>query len=88
MADINGLVQERRNSGALAMELRLSGSNPSIWCFDYKLHIFVNHVFHSFLLQHFMSFLHEAIDMVFLIMNYIFLSIMFFIAFNFKTLIF
>ena len=28
---INGLVQERRNSSALAMELRLSCTNPSIW---------------------------------------------------------
>ena len=26
--DINGLVQERRNSSALAMELRLSCTNP------------------------------------------------------------
>ena len=32
MADINGLVQERRNSSALAMELRLSCTNLSIWC--------------------------------------------------------
>ena len=28
--DIDGLVQERRNSNALAMELRLSRINPSI----------------------------------------------------------
>ena len=28
---INGLVQERRNSSALAMELRLSYTDPSIW---------------------------------------------------------
>ena len=28
---IDGLVQERRNSSALAMELRLSCINPSIW---------------------------------------------------------
>ena len=28
---IDGLVQERRNSSALAMELRLSWTNPSIW---------------------------------------------------------
>ena len=27
---IDGLVQERRNSSALAMELRLSCANPSI----------------------------------------------------------
>ena len=27
---INGLVQERRNSSALAMELRISCTNPSI----------------------------------------------------------
>ena len=30
-ADINGLVQERRNSSALAMELRLSCTNASTW---------------------------------------------------------
>ena len=30
-ADIDGLVQERRNSSALAMELRLSCTNSSIW---------------------------------------------------------
>ena len=29
--DIDGLVQERRHSSALAVELRLSCSNPSIW---------------------------------------------------------
>ena len=29
--DIDGLVQKRRNSSALAMELRLSSTNPSIW---------------------------------------------------------
>ena len=29
--DIHGLVQERRNSSALAMELRLSCTNPSIY---------------------------------------------------------
>ena len=29
--DMNGLVQERRNSSALAMELRLSCTNPSIY---------------------------------------------------------
>ena len=30
-AHIEGLVQERRNSSALAMELRLSCTNPSIY---------------------------------------------------------
>ena len=30
-ANIDGLVQERRNSSALAMELRLSCTNQSIW---------------------------------------------------------
>ena len=30
--NIDGLVQERRNSSVLAMELRLSCTNPSIWC--------------------------------------------------------
>ena len=29
---INGLVQERFNSSVLAMGLRLSCTNPSIWC--------------------------------------------------------
>ena len=29
--DLDELVQERRNSSALAMELRLSCTNPSIW---------------------------------------------------------
>ena len=29
----DGLVQERGNSSALAMELRLSFTNPSIWCY-------------------------------------------------------
>ena len=28
---IDGLVQESRNSGVLAMELRLSWTNPSLW---------------------------------------------------------
>ena len=31
MAYIDGLVQERRNSIANALELRLSCTNPSIW---------------------------------------------------------
>ena len=35
-----GLVQERRNSSALAMELRISCTNPSIWSsFDMEMHI-------------------------------------------------
>ena len=29
--NLDGLVQERRNSSALAMELCLSCTNPSIW---------------------------------------------------------
>ena len=29
--DIDQLVQERRNSSVLAMELRLSSTNPSMW---------------------------------------------------------
>ena len=32
---IDGLVQERRNSIANALELRLSGTNPSIWWFRF-----------------------------------------------------
>ena len=32
MGNIDGLVQDRRNPGVLAMELRLSCTNPSIWC--------------------------------------------------------
>ena len=37
--DINGLMQERRNSIANALELRLSGTNPSIWgvCCKFKV---------------------------------------------------
>ena len=31
---IDGLVQERRNSSALAMGLRLSCTNPSIWIYQ------------------------------------------------------
>ena len=31
----DGLVQERRNSHALAMELHLSCTNPSTWCLYY-----------------------------------------------------
>ena len=34
MDNIDGLVQERRNSSALAMELRLSCTNPSIYVTD------------------------------------------------------
>ena len=37
---IDGLVQEIRNSSALAMELRLSCTNPSIWDLD------VHHLYH------------------------------------------
>ena len=33
---IDGLVQEKRNSSALAMELRLSCTNPSMWMMSYK----------------------------------------------------
>ena len=29
---VDGLVQERRSSNALAMELRLSCTNPSLYC--------------------------------------------------------
>ena len=29
---IDGLVQERRNSIGISLELRLSCTNPSIWC--------------------------------------------------------
>ena len=40
---IDGLVQERRNSSALAMELRLSCTNPSVWsfCFMREHHNFL-----------------------------------------------
>ena len=38
--DIDGLVQERRNSSALAMELRLSCTNPSM-CANNKLKSYV-----------------------------------------------
>ena len=33
---INELVQERHNSSVLAMELRLSGTYPAIYCFDFR----------------------------------------------------
>ena len=36
----DGLVQERRNSSAIAMELRLSCTNPSIWVSDADHHWF------------------------------------------------
>ena len=34
--DIDGLVQESRSFSALAMELRLSCINPSIWSYEQK----------------------------------------------------
>ena len=34
----DGLVQEKRNSSALAMELRLSCTNQSIWCMHVEIH--------------------------------------------------
>ena len=34
----DGLMQERRNSSALAMELRLSSTNPSIHCLSTRIH--------------------------------------------------
>ena len=34
---INGLMQERRNSNVLAMELHLSCINPLIWCIRWKI---------------------------------------------------
>ena len=41
---IGGLVQERRNSSALAMELRLSGTNPSICSLEFHyLHELIPH---------------------------------------------
>ena len=36
MNHIDGLVQERRNSSALAMDLRLSRSNSSIWYLSFR----------------------------------------------------
>ena len=45
---VDGLVQERRNSSALAMELRLSCTNPSThWCILYMCRIMC---FHSLVL--------------------------------------
>ena len=40
---IDGLVQERRNSIAIAMELRLSSTNPSIYIYDiiYNAYIYM-----------------------------------------------
>ena len=53
---IDGLVQERRNSIANALELRLSCPNPSIWNLAYDIylsthrglvkHICVNELYH------------------------------------------
>ena len=39
--DIDGLVQERRNSSALTMVLNISCTNPSIWtaCLEYNCYI-------------------------------------------------
>ena len=37
--DIDGLVQERRNSIASALELRLSYTNPSIWDYSVNCHV-------------------------------------------------
>ena len=47
---IDGLVQERRNSSALAMELRLSCSNPSICqqsslCFGYLFYLYLFQIY-------------------------------------------
>ena len=39
---IDGLVQERRNSIALAMELRLSSTNPRNWCMKEWKYIFIS----------------------------------------------
>ena len=36
--DIDGLVQERRNSSALAVEFNLSCTNPSTWFTDAYMH--------------------------------------------------
>ena len=36
--EIDGLVQERCNSSALVMELRLSCTKPSKWCIALKIH--------------------------------------------------
>ena len=37
-----GIVQERQNSSALAMELRLSCTNPSRYS-DFEIHNFIHH---------------------------------------------
>ena len=39
---IDGLVQERRNSSVLAMELRISCINPSIWSTPSKTYTWDN----------------------------------------------
>ena len=41
---VDGLVQERRNSSALAMELRLSCTSPSIWYLELHYISFNNHI--------------------------------------------
>ena len=49
MAYVNGLVQERRNSSTLAVELRLSCTNPAISddCIDFWWHSPEKHQFMS-----------------------------------------
>ena len=42
--NFDGLVQERHNSSALAMELRLSCTNPSIWSTDEPYRLLMNPV--------------------------------------------
>ena len=42
---LDGLVQERRNSSALAMELRLSCTNPWIWLSQWVMHPPIPYIF-------------------------------------------
>ena len=46
---IDGLVQERRNSSVLAMELPLSCTNPSTWSTDALPSYSINKNFHKFM---------------------------------------
>ena len=46
---VDGLVQGRRNSSALTMELRLSCTNPSRWCW---MSVYGRHVLNEFCRKH------------------------------------
>ena len=47
LGHIDGLVEEKRNSSALAMDLRLSSTNPSIYSFGIDFAGQTGFVFHE-----------------------------------------